>query len=60
MSFREIVEGDVNYAKMHTQANPKYASGTKWRKSSAAVKAKADDVGAGGGRAWWRVRTRFC
>lgn len=47
MSFREIVEGDVNYAKMHTQANPKYASGTKWRKSSAAVKAKADDVGAG-------------
>ena len=47
MSFREIVEGDVNYAKMHTQANPKYASGTKWRKSSAAVKAKPDDVGAG-------------
>lgn len=32
---------------MHTQANPKYASGTKWRKSSAAVKAKPDDVGAG-------------
>ena len=42
-----LEEGDVNYAKMHTQANPKYASGTKWRKSSAAVKAKADDVGAG-------------
>lgn len=42
-----IEEGDVNYAKMHTQANPKYASGTKWRKSSAAVKAKPDDVGAG-------------
>lgn len=42
-----IEEGDVNYAKMHTQANPNYASGTKWRKSSAAVKAKPDDVGAG-------------
>jgi hypothetical protein len=42
-----LEEGDVNYAKMHTQANPKYASGTKWRKSSAAVKAKPDDVGAG-------------
>lgn len=43
----DLEEGDVNYAKMHTQANPKYASGTKWRKSSAAVKAKPDDVGAG-------------
>ena len=42
-----VEEGDVNYAKMHTQANPMYASGTKWRKSSAAVKAKSDDVGAG-------------
>ncbi len=43
----DLEEGDVNYAKMHTQANPKYATGTKWRKSSAAVKAKPDDVGAG-------------
>lgn len=43
----DLVEGDVNYAKMHTQTNPKYATGTKWRKSSAAVKAKPDDVGAG-------------
>lgn len=43
----DLEEGDVNYAKMHTQTNPKYASGTKWRKSSAAVKAKPDDVGAG-------------
>ena len=42
-----LEEGDVNYAKMHTQANPKYATGTKWRKRSAAVKAKPDDVGAG-------------
>ena len=47
MRRRGLAEGDVNYAKMHTQANPKYASGTKWRKSSAAVKAKPDDVGAG-------------